>query len=201
MVCLSYRSRSSRSFECDPACWGRRITVEGVAAKGKTVDSYVLWLTDCQCTQVASIIFIFIVKNFPFDLHCPRLLQSEDDCAGHETTRYTFVTGDQLLGNITADALGLRSFSKRGDMAQVTLTVPADMTDSSLCNLSVILSNIVKFMEVITSSTGGVRSALRSNTWTTTLDTYICEYIDLYVCSYHSTTWTDVWHPSNHDTW
>ena len=133
-------------------------------------------------------IFIFIVKNISFDLHCPLRVQSEDDCAGHETTIYTFLTGDQVLGNITADALGLRSFSKRGDMAQVTLTVPADMTNSSLCNLSVMLSNTVQFMEIITSSKGGVRSALRSNTWTTTSGPYMCEYIDLYVCSYHSTT-------------
>ena len=134
------------------------------------------------------IIFIFIVKNIPFDLHCPRLLQSENDCAGHETTIYTFFVGDQVLANITADALGLRSFSKRGDMAQVTLTVPADMTDSSLCNLTTMLSNTVEFMEIITSSTGGVRSALRSNTWTTASDPYMCEYIDLYAFSYHSTT-------------
>ena len=77
----------------------------------------------------------FIAKNFPFDLHCPHLLQSEDDCAGHETTIYTFLIGDQSI-NMTADMLGLRSFSKRGDMAQVTLTVPADMTNSSVFNLT-----------------------------------------------------------------
>ena len=82
---------------------------------------------------------------------------------------------------MTADMLGLRSFSKRGDVAEVTLTVPADMTDSSVFNLTVMLSNTVEFMEIITSSTGGVRSALRSNTWSTTSDPYICEYINLYV--------------------
>ena len=117
---------------------------------------------------------------FPFDLYCPHLLQSEDDCAGHETAIYAFLIGDQSI-NMTADMLGLRSFSKKGDVAEVTLTVPADMTDSSLCNVSVILSNTVKFMEVITSSTGEVRSALTSNTWSTTSDPYMCEYIDLYV--------------------
>ena len=77
---------------------------------------------------------------------------------------------------MTADMLGLRSFNKRGDVAEVTLTVPADMTDSSVFNLTVMLSNTVEFMEVTTSSTSGVRSALRSNTWTTTSDPYMCEY-------------------------
>ena len=77
---------------------------------------------------------------------------------------------------MTADMLGLRSFSKRGDVADVTLTVPSNMTDSSVFNLTVMLSNTVEFMEIITSSTGGVRSALRSNTWTTTSDPYMCEY-------------------------
>ena len=118
---------------------------------------------------------VFIAKSFPFDLHCPHLLQSEDDCAGHETTIYTFLFGDQSI-NMTADMLGLRSFSKRGDVAEVTLTVPSNMTDSSVFNLSVMLSNTVEFVEIITSSTSGVRSALRSNTWTTTSDPYMCEY-------------------------
>ena len=117
----------------------------------------------------------FIAKSFPFDLHCPHLLQSEDDCAGHEMTIYTFLIGDQSI-NMTADMLGLRSFSKRGDVAEVTLTVPSNMTDSSVFNLSVMLSNTVEFVEIITSSTSGVRSALRSNTWTTTSDPYMCEY-------------------------
>ena len=116
---------------------------------------------------------VFFVKSFPFDLHCPHLLQSEDDCAGHETTIYTFLIGDQSI-NMTADMLGLRSFSKRGDAAEVTLTVPADMINSSVFNLTVMLSNTVEFMDIITSSTGGVRSALRSNTWTTTSDPYYC---------------------------
>ena len=133
-------------------------------------------------------IFVLIVKTIPFDLHCPLRVQSGDDCAGHETSIYTFLIDDQLLANITADALGLCSFSKRGDMAQVTLTVPSDMTYSSLCNLTTMLSNTVEFMEIITSSTGGVHSVLRSNTWTTASDPYISEYIDLYVCSYHITT-------------
>ena len=75
---------------------------------------------------------------------------------------------------MTANMLGLRSFSKRGDVADVTLTVPADMTNSSVFNLTVMLSNTVEFMEIITSSTGGIHSALRSNTWTTTSDSYYC---------------------------
>ena len=116
---------------------------------------------------------VFFVKNYPFDLHCCHLLQSEDDCAGHETTIYTFLIGDQSI-NMTANMLGLRSFSKRGDVADVTLTVPSNMTNSSVFNLTVMLSNTVEFMEIITSSTGGVRSALRSNTWTTTSDPYYC---------------------------
>ena len=172
MVCLSYRSRSCRNYKCDPVCGRRRITVEGVLEEGKTVDSHCDWLPTIY-TQAASVFF-------PFDLYCPHLLQSEDDCAGYEATIYTFLIGDQSI-NVTADKFGLRSFNKRGDVAEVTLTVPADMTDSSLCNLTMILSNTVEFMEIITSSTGGVRSALRSNTWTTASDPYICEYIDLYV--------------------
>ena len=124
-------------------------------------------------TQAASVFF-------PFDLYCPLHVQSEDDCAGHETTIYTFLIGDQSI-NMTADMLGLRSFSKRGDVAEVSLTVPSDMKNSSVFNLTVTLINTVEFMEIITSSTGGVRSALRSNTWTTASDPYMCEYINLYV--------------------
>ena len=165
MVCLLYRSRPCRNHKCDPVCGGKRITVEGILEEGKTVDSHCDWLLTIY-TQAASVFF-------PFDLYCPHLLQSEDDCAGHETTIYTFLFGDQSI-NMTADMLGLRSFSKRGDVADVTLTVPADMTNSSVFNLSVMLSNTVEFMEIITSSTGGVRSALRSNTWTTTSDSYYC---------------------------
>ena len=118
---------------------------------------------------------VFIAKNFPFDLHCPLHVQSEDDCAGHETTIYSFLIGDQSI-NMTADMLGLRSFSKKGDVAEVTLIVPADMTNSSVFNLTVMLSNTVEFMEVTTSSTSEIRSALRSNTWTTASDPYMCEY-------------------------
>ena len=60
-------------------------------------------------------------------------------------------------------------------IAKVTLIVPADMTDSSVFNLTVMLSNTVEFMEIITSSMGGIHSALRSNTWTTTSDSYYCK--------------------------
>ena len=73
---------------------------------------------------------------------------------------------------MTANLLGLRSFSISGDVAKVTLIVPADMTYSSVFNLTVMLSNTVEFMEIITSSMGGILSALRSNTWTTTSDSY-----------------------------
>ena len=163
VVCLSYRSRSCRNYKCDPVC-GRRITVEGVLEEGKTVDSHCDWLPTIY-TQAAS-------DFFPFDLDCPLHVQSEDDCAGHETTIYTFLIGDQSI-NMTADMLGLRSFSKRGDVAKVTLTVPSNMTNSSVFNLTMMLSNTVEFMEIITSSTGGVRSALRSNTWTAS-DSYYC---------------------------
>ena len=116
---------------------------------------------------------VSFVKNFPFDLHCPLHVQSEDDCAGHETTIYTFLIGDQSI-NMTADMLGLRSFSKRGDVAEVTLTVPSNMTNSLVFNLSVMLSNTVEFVEIISSSMTGIRSALRSNTWTATSDSYYC---------------------------
>ena len=166
MVCLSYRSRSCRNHKCDPVCGRRRITGEGVLEEGKTVYSHCDWLPTIY-TQAVSVFF-------PFDLYCPLHVQSEDDCAGHETTIYTFLIGDQSTINMTADMLGLRSFSKRGDVAEVTLTVPADMTNSSVFNLSVMLSNTVEFMEIITSSTSGVRSALRNNTWTATSDSYYC---------------------------
>ena len=150
---------------------GTRITVEGVLEEGKTVDIATAWLLTVYTLTVS----VFFVKNFPFDLYCPLHVQSEDDCAGHETAIYTFLIGDQSIIT-TADMLGLRSFSKKGDVADVTLTVPADMTDSSVFNLTVMLSNTVEFTEIITSSTSGVRSALRSNTWTTASDPYMCEY-------------------------
>ena len=102
-------------------------------------------------------------------------MQSEDDCAGHETTRYTFFIGDQEMGNMTTDMLGLSFFTKRGDMAVVTLTMSAYVTNSSHFNLTVVLSNTVEFTEVITSSTDGVSSTLRSNTWSTTSDPFYCK--------------------------
>jgi len=43
-------------------------------------------------------------------------MQSEDDCDGYETTRYTFCIDDK-------EVLGLSFFSIRGDMAVVTMTV------------------------------------------------------------------------------
>ena len=96
-------------------------------------------------------------------------MQSEDDCAGHEITRYTFFIGDQEVGDMTADMLGLSFFNKTGDMAVITLTVPAlQIANSPWFNLTVVLSNTVEFMEVVTSSTVGVSSTLRSDTWFTT---------------------------------
>ena len=74
-----------------------------------------------------------------------------------------------------ADMLGLSFFSKRGDMAVVTLTVPAYITNSSRFNLTVVLSNTVEFTEVISSSTDGVSSTLRSNTWSTKSDPFYCK--------------------------
>ena len=103
-------------------------------------------------------------------------MQNEDDCDGYETTRYRFCIDDKEVGDLTADMLGLRFFSKRGDMAVVTLTVPAYVTNSSWFNLTVVLSNTVEFMEVITSSTNGVSSSLRSNTWSTTSDPFYCKF-------------------------
>ena len=76
---------------------------------------------------------------------------------------------------MTADMLGLRFFTKRGDMAVVTMTVSAYVTNSSHFNLTVVLSNTVQFTEVITSSTDGVSSTLRSNTWSTTSDPFYCK--------------------------
>ena len=102
-------------------------------------------------------------------------MQSEDDCDGHETTRYRFCIGDKEVGNMTADMLGLSLFTKRGNMAVITLTVPASLTNSSRFNLTVVLSNTVEFTEVITSSTDGVSSTLRSNIWSTTSDPFYCK--------------------------
>ena len=111
-------------------------------------------------------------------------MQSEDDCAGHETTRYTFFIGDQEMRNMTADMLGLRFFTKRGDMAVIILTVPAYVTNSLRFNLTVVLSNTVEFTEVTTSSTNGVSSTLRSNTWPTTSDPFYCKLNSNSVVSY-----------------
>ena len=103
-------------------------------------------------------------------------MQSEDDCDGHETTRYAFFIGDQEVGNMKADMLGLSFFNKSGDMAVVTLTVlTLHIANSSWFNLTVLLSNTVEFMEVITSSTDGVSSTLRSDIWSTTSDSFYCE--------------------------
>ena len=103
-------------------------------------------------------------------------MQSEDDCDGYETTRYAFYIDDQEVGNMTADILGLSFFTKRGDMAVVTLTVPAYATNSSHFNFTVMTSNTVEFMEVITSSTNGVSSTLRSNIWSTMSDPFYCKF-------------------------
>ena len=104
------------------------------------------------------------------------MLQIEDDCDGHETTSYTFFIGEKEVGNMTADMLGLSFFTKRGDMAVVTLTVlTLHIANSPWFNLTVVLSNTVEFMEVITSSTDGVSSTLRSNTWSTTSDPFYCK--------------------------
>ncbi len=101
-------------------------------------------------------------------------MQSEDDCDGYETTRYTFFIGDKEVGDMTADMLGLSFFNKRGDRAVVTLTVlTLHITNSLWFNLTVVLSNTVDFTEVITSSTDGVSSTLRSNIWSTT--SFYCE--------------------------
>ena len=77
---------------------------------------------------------------------------------------------------MTADMLSLRFFNKRGDMAVVTLTVPAYVTNSSRFNLTVVLSNTVEFTEIVTSSTNGKSSALRSNTWSTKSDPFYCKF-------------------------
>ena len=80
------------------------------------------------------------------------------------------------MGDITADMLGISFFSKRCDRAVVTLTVlTLHIANSPWFNLTVMLSNTVEFMEVITSSTDGVSSTLRSNTWSTTSDSFYCE--------------------------
>ena len=100
-------------------------------------------------------------------------MQSEDDCDGYETTRYRFSIDDKEVGDMTADMLGLSLFSKRGDMAVVTLTVLTIHIANSLWNLTVVLSNTVEFTEVITSSTDGVSSTLRSDIWSTT--SFYCE--------------------------
>ena len=83
---------------------------------------------------------------------------------------------------MTTDMLGL--FIKRGDMAVVTLTVPAYVTNSSRFNLTVVLSNTVEFTEIVTSSTNGMSSALRSNTWSTKSDPFYCKLNSNSVVSY-----------------
>ena len=101
-------------------------------------------------------------------------MQSEDDCAGYETTRYTFFIDDQEVEDMTADMLGLSFFNKRGDTSVVTLTVlTLHIANSLRFNLTVMLSNTVEFTEVITSSTNGVSSTLRSDIWSTT--SFYCE--------------------------
>ena len=117
----------------------------------------------------------YVCSLFFNDLPIWCLIQSEDDCAGHETTRYTFFIGDREVGNITADMPGLRSFNKRGDVAEVTLSVPTHVAKSSLI-LRVVLSNTVEFTENITFSSSGVSSALRSNTWYTTSEPHYCKF-------------------------
>lgn len=111
----------------------------------------------------------------PFDFHCLLLLQNEDDCAGHEPTKYAFSIDDQQEGVTMSDAFSLSSLSRSGDMVQVTLTAPAEMTNLSRFILTLMLSNTVKFMEIIKSSTGGVNSTVRNNTWSTTPAPYPCE--------------------------
>ena len=76
---------------------------------------------------------------------------------------------------MTADMLGLSFFTKRGDTAVITLTVPAYVTDSSRLNLTVVLSNTVEFTEVITSFTNGVSSARRSKTQSAMSDHFYCK--------------------------
>ena len=77
---------------------------------------------------------------------------------------------------MTADILGLSFFTKRDDMAVVTLTVPAYATNSSHFNFTVMTSNTVEFIEVIASSTNGVSSTLRSNIWSTMSDPFYCKF-------------------------
>ena len=142
------------------------------------------------------------MKSLQLDLSHSLHLQSEDDCAGHETTRYTFFICDREVGNMTADMPGLRSFNKRGDVAEVTLTVPTHHVNASPFNLTVVLSNTVQFTEIITSSSNGVNSTLRSNTWYTTSEPYYCECeFDPHgtVCSYlaSSDNMTYYVYPSN----
>ena len=76
---------------------------------------------------------------------------------------------------MTADTPGLRSLSKRGDVADITLSVPTHVANSSLI-LTVVLSNTVEFTEIITSSSNGVSSTLRSNTWYTTSEPHYCKF-------------------------
>ena len=100
-------------------------------------------------------------------------MQSEDDCDGYEATRYAFFIGDKVVENMTADMLGLSFLNQTGDMAAITLTVLTLHIANSLWNLTVVLSNTVEFTEVITSSTNGMSSTLRSDTWSTT--SFYCE--------------------------
>ena len=115
------------------------------------------------------------MKSLQLDLSHSLHIQSEDDCTGHETTRYIFFIDDRNVGNMTADMPGLRSFNKRNHVADVTLTVPTHNISSSPFNLTVVLSNTVDFTEMIISSSSGVNSTLRSNTWYTISQPHYCE--------------------------
>ena len=172
MVCLSPRSRPCGNYERESAHRRRNITAAGVIEEGKTVYcGKQLWLPTNHIGNYID----FIVKNSQFDLHHFLHLQSEDDCVGHETTSYAFFIDDSNVRNMTADMPGLRSFNKRGDVADVTLSVPTHCVSSSPFNLTVVLSNTVEFTEMIISSSNGVSSVLRSNSWYTTSRPYYCE--------------------------
>ena len=104
-------------------------------------------------------------------------MQSEDDCDGYETTRYTFFIDDQEVEDMTANMLGLSFFNTTGDMAVITLTVlTLHIANSLWFNLIVVLSNTVEFTEVITSSTNGASSTLRSDIWFTSSDPFYCKF-------------------------
>lgn len=91
-------------------------------------------------------------------------LQIESDCPGHETETYTFFIDEVEVGSMTDNKFDT-SFNSSGSTAHFTLMIPEEVSNSGV--MTVMLSNTVSFLENTNSSSSGVNSTLRNNTWTT----------------------------------